>query len=967
MKKTCKVLFPLFMIFAPILFFITCDTGEPVPPVPDGDFLRIDHPVSVAEYEDFPVTLYDGQDPVRGVEVHFLGQEKTTDQTGTVIFCATNINWTKKIPLTAHKSGYSESTSRIIVHDADVPPYPKWQTQLGAPVYHFSPTVHNDRLYVATDAGVLWALSKSDGEVLGQHDFGNVILSSPVVEGNELFICANEKPLTDCTQTQGTVLHMLNADDLTPLSSHESSTPLGVLPLLMCSSPAVSGDWVYYGSVDGKLYAFNRIDGAERWPPYDAGSRIYSKPAVEGGSIFFIASDGEVHCVGEVDGQPVWTKITPYVTDICLPSRLAVSGPMVFVPSTYGVLYALDVSSGNEIWSHDFYDESVSIPRSPVIADGRVFVSTAPPPWLPASRLTLSALDEMTGTVLWDHVLKVDNAGLIPSSPTVDDERLYIACGGSMFSFDHTGELIWEMENVGKVYGSAAVDEETVFIGSANGNVYAFHTRVLSSTAMISARSGYPLSKSITSRIKGDAFISGKRSTRDSSAVDLGKPYDDEDTSEDREADAFANKNTGQLWVWSMADDSIPGSNARAHVWSDYTWGGTNDTDLVATATVRINDTKTDTTNSAAARLHLWLRVQDTSGGDPVSELIYKETQAEIAFGPVYHYSDSNLSCPVTFRAKTGHTYRIEVWAESNTSAYEENAGDYSVSGEAEGKLDCSVQDLTLTMKYMPFVEVNVTQGDLRIHDTYDVYEEWLYSNTRFHYDTGYYRIEVSAGYYDPAASYLQIRVPVSEVLNVDLNGLTQSSGDAHTLYFTLPDIHTLELHGGQWSGTPTLDVDGEISGPQLACLPGQLPAGQVLGDYPDPTDDVCEPVPFIGDLYIPDPYLKPELKAAAEAGGVELFTPSSVPVLDLSLLDPSDLYNLDFLRASRTKASVPSLGTQYFQYQEQDLVRVWGYVYNGGFTDVDEDIFRFNVAFDVIPRANPWPDVEPYWGPDGH
>jgi outer membrane protein assembly factor BamB len=179
--------------------------------------------------------------------------------------------------------------------------------------------VYNNRLFIATDEGVLWCLHAGDGNILGRHDFGNVILSTPVIEGNELFTCANEKPGVECTQTQGTVLHPLDADDMSPLWSHESSTPAGVLPLLMCSSPSVSGSRVYYGSVDGKLYALQRTDGSEIWTPYDGGSRIYSNPAVEGGFVFFTSSNAVVRCVGEADGQPVWTFSAPYVTDVCLP------------------------------------------------------------------------------------------------------------------------------------------------------------------------------------------------------------------------------------------------------------------------------------------------------------------------------------------------------------------------------------------------------------------------------------------------------------------------------------------------------------------------------------------------------------------------------------------------------------------------------------------------------------------------
>ena len=62
------------------------------------------------------------------------------------------------------------------------------------------------------------------------------------------------------------------------------------------SSPAVSGDRVYVGSSDGRLYAIDRASGAERWQFASKGP-IASSPAVHGDLVYISSVDGMVYAV----------------------------------------------------------------------------------------------------------------------------------------------------------------------------------------------------------------------------------------------------------------------------------------------------------------------------------------------------------------------------------------------------------------------------------------------------------------------------------------------------------------------------------------------------------------------------------------------------------------------------------------------------------------------------------------------
>jgi outer membrane protein assembly factor BamB len=243
------------------------------------------------------------------------------------------------------------------------------------------------------------------------------------------------------------------------------------------STPAVTGDMVYVGSTDGNLYALDRRNGEERWR-VNVKSPVSSSPAVAQGIVVFGSRDGAFHAVDAQSGGLRWKFETgPLMAwewgfegwDIYTSSPVVVDSAVVFGAGD-GVLYALDLASGGELWK---FSTEGRIRSTPAIADGAVYVGSADG--------RAYALDLKTGREIWRHETDgvairsadqgVDRKSII-SSPTVAGGTVYIGSrDGFMYALDQeTGERKWQVSHDGSwAVSSPAVLDDTVFSGTSDG------------------------------------------------------------------------------------------------------------------------------------------------------------------------------------------------------------------------------------------------------------------------------------------------------------------------------------------------------------------------------------------------------------------------------------------------------------------------------------------------------------------
>lgn len=195
-------------------------------------------------------------------------------------------------------------------------------------------------------------------------------------------------------------------------------------------------------------------------------------------SVIFVAAQGNVTVYPwptirhDLSGTGYSTSPAPHVAKLlwnyttggAIYSTAAVANGMVFIGSTDGRLYALNISTGKQIWNQTAGTQY----SSPAVADGVVFIGSH-------TDYKVHAFDGKTGKSLWNSS---STGALIWSSPVVADGRVFIGSNGNQGMLclnEANGALVWNYSVGASIYSSPVVVDGRVFMGSTNGKVYALN------------------------------------------------------------------------------------------------------------------------------------------------------------------------------------------------------------------------------------------------------------------------------------------------------------------------------------------------------------------------------------------------------------------------------------------------------------------------------------------------------------
>jgi peptide/nickel transport system substrate-binding protein len=199
-------------------------------------------------------------------------------------------------------------------------------------------------------------------------------------------------------------------------------------------------------------------NGVLTWK-YATGSYVVSSPAVAGGVVYVGSADGKVYALNATTGTQVWNFTTGGRIEWSSP---AVTGGVVYVGSTDGKVYALNATTGTQVWS---CTTGSAVYSSPAVAGGVVYVGS--------DDNKVYALNATTGAQAWNYT----TGDCVWSSPAVADGVVYVGSDDNkVYALNATtGAEIWNFTTFSWAESSPAVAGGTVFVGSWDGNVYALN------------------------------------------------------------------------------------------------------------------------------------------------------------------------------------------------------------------------------------------------------------------------------------------------------------------------------------------------------------------------------------------------------------------------------------------------------------------------------------------------------------
>jgi len=253
-----------------------------------------------------------------------------------------------------------------------------------------------------------------------------------------------------------------NTGDPSPLEwTHTLGTEDNLVSVY--GTPAISGEFLYVGGYDGRLYSLLLSNGEQNWQEKVSsnGESIIGSPVVNNDFVFVGSSDGNLYALEKTDGFERWR----FETDNKIWSTPVIAGDTVFVGSLDQHLYAVTIGNGSEKWR---FQTNGGIATSPIIADGRVHFG--------AFDSVFYAIDIESGLEEW----RFEGANnWFWARPAITDDNIYVASlDGTVYSLRiEDGQISWLFSTESPIIGSPAIIGDNIAIPSKDNGIFLVRLR----------------------------------------------------------------------------------------------------------------------------------------------------------------------------------------------------------------------------------------------------------------------------------------------------------------------------------------------------------------------------------------------------------------------------------------------------------------------------------------------------------
>jgi outer membrane protein assembly factor BamB len=374
-----------------------------------------------------------------------------------------------------------------------------------------SPAIVSGIVYVGSNDGNMYAVDQEKGSLRWKFKTGARVPSSPAVADGVVYFGSYDGYFYAVDAATGTLKWKFkNAGERRYAAKHlHGSLPTDeIMPDpfdVYLSSPSVWKGAVYFGSGDGNIYALDANSGALKWR-FQTGDVVHASPAVENGKLYAGSWDSYFYALDAASGKELWRFKSGEDADIHnqvgIQSSATVADGVVYFGCRDSNFYAVDADTGKQRWK--FPNHGSWVITSPVVQDGKVYMATSDTalfhvldaqtgasiyslkfqwpifgsPAIAGTTLYLveqngkmSAIDLLTRKVAWSFQSDASRQNLQGLSKP-DGSPDYAATFRSNF-YDEMIVGISKLHTVGTMLSSPVVSGNVVYVGSADGNLYA--------------------------------------------------------------------------------------------------------------------------------------------------------------------------------------------------------------------------------------------------------------------------------------------------------------------------------------------------------------------------------------------------------------------------------------------------------------------------------------------------------------
>jgi outer membrane protein assembly factor BamB len=374
-----------------------------------------------------------------------------------------------------------------------------------------SPAIVNGVVYVGSNDGSLYAIGQETGAEKWKFATGARVCSSPAVSNGVVYFGSYDGNFYAVDAATGKLRWKFrNAGERRYAATHlHGAVPEGeTMPDpfdVYLSSPVVWSGAVYFGSGDGNVYSLDAATGSLKWK-FQAGDVVHASPAIVDGRLYIGSWDSYFYALDVASGKELWrfkTGEDPAIhNQVGIQSSATVANGMVYFGCRDSKFYALDARTGEQRWVYP--NKGSWVITSPVVRAGKVYFATSDTallhvvdagtgaeidllkfhwpifgsPSIAGDTLyvagqdgKLVAIDLPSWKPVWTFQSEASRQNL-PGLSKPDGSPNYEAAFTSDF-YDDVVQGIGRLHAVGTMLSSPVISGKVVYIGAADGNLYA--------------------------------------------------------------------------------------------------------------------------------------------------------------------------------------------------------------------------------------------------------------------------------------------------------------------------------------------------------------------------------------------------------------------------------------------------------------------------------------------------------------